>query len=424
MPCVNCFFDSNNQKSLKKSTFGLDRFERKIGDYKKKYIDGLRTLVSVDKCACSYRFTNPLYVDWANEFLSHTNANTHAIGEVFDLLQDIYIQYISKSQKHAADRFWESIEKLNLVGRSENPMFYSRLLFRARLKVPNFDTTDPFNYFHIPFNLRKVIGNQRFSISGQPMLYFGNSIYSLTKELGKDISDLSIAAFLPNYSVFYHVKVNEIKNYFFDILVKVLPCIVDDGLKIDFYDTQVSPNFTTITRDLQRSILSEILTFPTEKKQSFVEEYVLPQLFTSLLIENGYRGVIFPSTKDYIDVVGQHRFSTFSDNLAMFVDYSVNNNYDIRLFKSFDIFLLDGSEKFAFSPSDILANFERVFEKNKAAGTANNNDFILPLVNEKFHIEYMKSSTVKGIPYFEIPEGRIELEFYMKLANEMYHRIR
>lgn len=39
--------------------------------------------------------------------------------------------------------------------------------------------------FHIPFELRRLVGNQRFSISGHPSLYLGSSIYVCWEELNR-----------------------------------------------------------------------------------------------------------------------------------------------------------------------------------------------------------------------------------------------
>ena len=45
--------------------------------------------------------------------------------------------------------------------------------------------------FHIPFNKRYLIGNQRYSLTGQPMLYIGSSVIDVAKEIDvKDINNL------------------------------------------------------------------------------------------------------------------------------------------------------------------------------------------------------------------------------------------
>ena len=43
--------------------------------------------------------------------------------------------------------------------------------------------------FHIPYEKRNLVGNQRFSLSGLPCLYLGGSSYICWEELGrKDLS--------------------------------------------------------------------------------------------------------------------------------------------------------------------------------------------------------------------------------------------
>ena len=95
------------------------------------------------------------------------------------------------------------------------------------------------------------------------------------------------------------------------------------------------------------------MTFPYRKKKIFIEEYVLPQLFTTLLIENGYKGIVYPSTKDFSDISNYHRFSKYNNNIALFVEYNKNDDYDFDLLDTFHTFVLDGTEKLNFEPNDI-----------------------------------------------------------------------
>ena len=43
--------------------------------------------------------------------------------------------------------------------------------------------------FHVPFNKRYNLKNERFSLTGQPLLYLGDSIADVAEELGVDIDD-------------------------------------------------------------------------------------------------------------------------------------------------------------------------------------------------------------------------------------------
>ena len=418
MKCVCCFFDSKNQSILKRNTFGIERFENKLENYKITYLHELNSLVPVDQCKCGYVTIDPVFLTWTNVFLENIKANISVIESTFDMLIKVYYDHIVSSQKNSMDAMWQFIMENNLATGSESPISYNQLLFRGRINDGKFNTHDPKEYFHIPFNKRYCIGNQRFSISGQPVLYLGKSVLGIEKELGKQYKDLVLAAFLPKYYIYYYKKIFELKNTIFDILVKVLPGLFAVGGKLDYFDTHYSPNINTIKNDIQRSILAEVLTFPVENKCTFVEEYVLPQILTSILMNNNYNGIVFPSTKDYSNLSNSHLFSDFNLNTALFVSYDKSSNYDQNLENTFFVLTTDGSEKFNLKPADILAQMEKVFVKNRTS-SQNNNDFILPLVNTKLHMEYLEKAALNGKPYFETNEGKLELEFYLKLVSLM-----
>jgi len=420
MTCINCFFESDHQKLIKKSTFGSSlRFEDKIEKYKQLFFNELSNLVPVCQCTCGYQSANSDYNAWVDAFMNDAKANRSAFEMVFDDLKKIYVCYVAKSPKHASDELWEFVNSNDLIGRAENPLFYIKLLYRARPKDPSYDPNNALELFHVPYNKRSKIGNQRFSVSGQPMLYFANSILAATMEMEKSLTDLSTAAFLPNFSIFNSFKIGEIKNYIFDTTVKSLPAIFGAGCQVSYNESRMAPNHTTVVTDIQRSIMAEIFTFPTENKGAFVEEYVLPQLFTSLLIENGFKGIVFPSTKDYSSASGQHKFAEFAINFALFVNYSTSDLYDKPLYDAFHKFTIDGTETFLLSTTDVLAEFESIFNRNRTSATQNNNDYVVPLCHEKLRIEYMETASINGVPYYKSDEGKLELEFCKKLAAKM-----
>jgi hypothetical protein len=426
MACINCFFAPETQRQIKESCFGLKRFEEKIRFYKEKYNEKIQKLVQISDCDCQYNhIINEVHLNWTNSFLHHLQINITKIIPVFDVLYEAYILFISKSHKHASDFFWNEMQKINLLEYPVDPILYCRLLFRGRIATSSMDIKNPLEYFHIPFNQRTIVDNQRFNISGQPMLYLSNSVYSLTKELDEDISNIAIAAFLPNFSKHYsNIKVNEIKNNIFEYLVEILPGICDVEAQIEFENLQIKPNLNTIVNDVQRSILCEVLTFPTENKSKFVEEYVLPQIYTTLLIENGYNGVIFPSAKANNDIVGQCLYSRYNVNLAFFVHYSLTNNYDEILYDTFYPFLIDPKEQTMLSTSDVLSKFNNVTDYHKTYCTkVNNNDYLLAIANTKLHIESLAKANVNGKIYFDTKLGNLELNFYFKLAEKMYELI-
>lgn len=250
------------------------------------------------------------------------------------------------------------------------------------------------------------------------MLYFANSVLCIEKELNEKTDNLIIGAFLPKYSDYYFKKIFDVKNSIFEVIVNALPGLFGADCKLDYYDDNVNPNYNSIKGDLQRSILAEVLTFPVETKKTFVEEYVLPQILTTILLSHKYDGVIFPSTKEFSEISNHHRFSGHDLNLGVFVKYDPKNDFDKSLQDSFFIFTLNGSEKFSLKPIDVQNKIAEACHKN-IAETYNNNSFIIPLVKTKLHIEYLEKAVLNGLPYFETSEGKIELEFFFKLAEKM-----
>lgn len=422
MSCIACFIDDNYQKQLKGKCFGIKRFENKLIKYKELYINDFKKLVSISQCSCNYQNSNPDYIRWTDFFLQNMQDNIGEIEKTFDELTEIYLSYISKSNKVAIDKIWSFLINNSLLSDSQGALAYTRLLFRARPKG-TFNSSDINELFHIPFDLRERVSSQRFSIAGQPMLYLSNSIISIEKELGLPIDDVAIAGFLPKYYLYYGKKIYEIKNSIFDVIVKTLPSLFNADSQIDYYSERYRPNYKSIVIDIKKSILSQILTFPVENKNSFVEEYVLPQMITTALLEHDYKGIIFPSTKDFSNLKTNNLNSEHELNIAFYVNYNNSQRLDSSLLDSFFHFTLDGSEDFNITVNDIRDKISSIVERNKK-GNHNNNDFLIPLAHIDMHLKNLEDSNIKGTKYFDTKYGKIELELYMKMVKEMDKNIK
>lgn len=352
-------------------------------------------------------------VSWTDSFLDGLIDREFEVSNAFDSIISIYEDFVGKNQKIATDKLWLYLDAHQLITQSENSITYTKLLFRGRPKGV-FDEKNIRELFHVPFSKRHLIGNQRFSVSGQPMLYFGSSILAITKETEKEINELAIAAFLPSYSFYYKSKIFSLTNHIGDCIEKSLPGIVSEGGKISYTDERFSPSQKTIVSDIHQTVLMHICTFPTEFKGSFVAEYAIPQMLTSALLEHGYAGLIFPSTKDYSNLTGNHNFSSHHINLGLFVPYDKNNDINESLLNTFSSFAMDGLESYDLTIDSILRKASEVVGLNKKS-TKNNNDYIIPIVQLKHYIEYMNASLISDINYFETDIGKLELEFYMKM---------
>jgi len=233
---------------------------------------------------------------------------------------------------------------------------------------------------------------------------------------------------IKSYKEKYIKDINDLKNYIFQVLINV-PSICKIGGNIGFHDKNMSPNIDTINHYMQRSILCEILTFPTECNQrknrpEFVEEYVLPQVYTTLLIEEKYNGIAFLSTKKYNDITSYNN-SFYFYNIAMFVKYNGIENYDKESFEIFYPFIIDCKNYENLTIDDILKKFEKVSNYHREyADKVNNNDYVTPIAMTISHINDLRNAKIGKINYFDTTEGKLELNFYSKLSDKMFELIK
>lgn len=111
--------------------------------------------------------------------------------------------------------------------------------------------------FHIPYDMRYLVGNQRFSLSGLPCLYLGGSSYICWEELGR--KDLSTSNFC-GFSLQEEVNM-------FDMLLPV-----------------------TITNELQlkRIVLILACSLAANRDHLFKPEYIMPQCILHSLIYRAF----------------------------------------------------------------------------------------------------------------------------------------
>jgi hypothetical protein len=377
MACPVCFFRDSYQKELKERSFSEPRFERKIRQYKENYLAELRILNQLSQCECGRTYQNADFKTWTDAFLAELKNNENEVATAFDDLIAVYDAFISKNQAVAISQLWTYLQTHNLLSRNASWLNTHRILYRARKKdrpklieklllclrkrklfqnfksiglvqktlgrvagKKGFDEDDIKEYFHMPFSKRHLLGNMRFSVAGQPMVYLGSSVIAVAKELDADIKDLAIAAFVPKFPVYSSKRMFELTNKLNDLIEKSLPGIFSEG-SISYEDTTYSSNKNTIKEDIRAHVLAQICTFPTEAKTkgSFVAEYAIPQMLTTALLQHGYDGIVFPSTKNYSELADHHLFSQHHINVGVFVPYEADRDTNEELLETFDSFI-------------------------------------------------------------------------------------
>lgn len=412
MPCISCFFHLNFQSDLKFKCLDKDRFETRLQKYKELFIMNLKELKNVEECSCKHENNGLDYINFLNEFTSELKQNEKLFIEVFDDLIEIYMNAISKNQKLALELFWNFFTKYKLDSiDTEKSLSLQTLWFRCREKK-DFDERNILSFFHIPFNMRYLVSNQRFSITGQPMLYFGNSLYITTKELENTIENLGKSAFLPN-SRFYNKKIFSLKNTLFELIENNIKPIINSGSNLNF-KRDYADTFMKI--DIIQNILSFVCTFPKKGNFPHNEEYILPQMLTTLLLEHNYDGIIYPSTKNLSDLQDVHNFSNYNLNLALFVNYVADDNHDKLLLNSFSYYLLDGNETFNLTLNDIDKAKRNALKS--ISRDPENNDFLIPRIIIQNKIDYLREATFGDMKYYDSNIGKVELELILKMLND------
>lgn len=128
------------------------------------------------------------------------------------------------------------------------------------------------DFFHVPYDMRGMIGNNRYSISGFPCLYLGKSIYTCWEEMRRPkLAEMSSIAFkvekpmkLLDMRLLQKIDPGEREMY----NIRLLPYILASSIKVH------------------------------EEGATFKPEYIIPQLILhSVIKSNAYDGVIFTSTR-------------------------------------------------------------------------------------------------------------------------------
>ncbi len=420
MSCPICFFRDSHQRALKAKTFGIDRFELKLSKYKELYLDELKSLTRLRECDCYNSYSNDSLCLWIDEFLSDINLNIDLITTTFDTINSCYIKFIDENQMAAINHLYNFLESSSLINRQVDPSELVTTLFRARWKS-TFDPKNVNEFYHVPFSKRHLVGSQRFSIPGLPLLYLGSSVLTVEKELeAQENSDLEYSAFLPSYSHIYNFKIFSLTNNINSLLENNLPGIMGADVSYPYSgDSNISyrPRFK---QEIQANILLQICTFPTESKSSFIPEYVIPQMLTAALQEKGFNGLNFPSTKCFDSLKDNHRFSSHHLNFVIFTKYHIRKDQDDDLLSRFFTFTLNYYPD--IDTQKVLDAIEKVCEINRNTDV-NNTDFVMPLVRAKLQLEYLEKSSINGVSYFDTDTGKTELSLYLDMINDMHNKV-
>jgi hypothetical protein len=331
LSCILCFIDDDFQEKIRSfSQLKSERFEDILEHFKSNFLNELGLLENINHCETHKHF-NTKTQKLAVEFHKQIN-ELKDLELFFNSLIMIYLSWIKGNISKSKEEFrnllfskdiFQSTDKIN-----------NTIFFRGR-KSQNLLTKD--DIFHIPFNKRNQIGNQRYSISGQPVLYFGYSLIDIVFELnGKidEIENLYFSSFLNKTDK--KLKVLDLTNPFAELFSEYE---ILSNENTEFYNTygrlDVQSNF-------YKFILIQFCTFKRKdcRNSQFSEEYVLPQLISQIVKDNYFDGILFSSSRFDNKVCFSKRknySNRYRENLALFTKYSEKEDYDKDLLNQFII---------------------------------------------------------------------------------------
>lgn len=295
------------------------------------------------------------------------------ISEIFALIGSAYHRWTTCDLGTAITIMKKILdEKINITTIPDYTLPSEFALYRGRTSEKQLDKAD---MFHIPFMQAYKIRNQRFSITGQPLLYLTDNVFGVFNELAIQTRD--------EYEKL-HVVQYRINNSFDNI--------ADMTINGDFEYIEDPDIFRQY---FCKFILSCVCSFPNVRgrdKSYFVEEYVIPQLVTQLLTKD-FSGICYNTINCYRDDEDNHLPNDYV-NYAFFTKQKSNEPIDGELRKRF---IVDGpitvSKLDAYNPSknysisEIVSiiddHFEMVKKFNAMVSQIDNNTYYREFKNEK-----------------------------------------
>ncbi len=395
MECIKDFLQNSYQAKLRKFAQGLsERHEDTIESYKKLFIIHYNYVKEENEKCGKCSMLNRCRQVRKTVF----DIEEKDICEFFDCIKNIYLDWINANPVDAINQFKELLNNCRLLD-YEKKISKEQVYFKARNSS---EVLTRWDMFHIPFNKRYLIGNQRYSLTGQPMLYIGSSVIDVAKEIDvKDINNLKVSVVrLPEHNF----KIYDLKCSILDIYTE-----------ISYSDMTGDVEKEYTSSDFFKMILSSVCSFQKKsalKGYSFCEEYIIPQILALILKNNGYNGISYISTKNYNETI-EPNGDDYKENIAIFTKLNSEHVYDRQLYDKIQLTVpIDISKIDMITKKDVEELLKEI-EKLNSQEKINCSQKIYSTYND-----ISKEVSVFGKEYSETDYGKIHLyELYTVLNN-------
>ena len=315
MECIKSFLDDAYQYKLRLlAQSKTERYEDTLEIYKKIFLAHLELV----KKGCVHACSDSGACSEIRRVID--SIEVKEIEKFFDTIRKVYLYWIDSKMSQAIELFTNLLKDKKLL-EFEKRISDFDVYFKGRMSEQVLTSWD---MFHIPFNKRYLIQNQRYSLTGQPMLYIGSSVIDVAEEIGTkniDCLKLSVVTFLDK-----KLKIYDLRSNISDIVDTIwLETLLDMDIQYD-------------QAAFFKMILASVCSFPRRqelKGYSFCEEYVLPQLLALVLKNENYNGIVYYSTKYYEDVTYSNDAEVsmeFKENMAIFTNINTEHVYDKILY--------------------------------------------------------------------------------------------
>ncbi len=395
--CIFCFLSDRNQKKMQKySQIQEEKYEDILIIFKKLFINDFLMCLSENHKLCEKH----LKIRYINIIIENfKKIEIEEIDNFFEKLIEVYKNWISGKALVAMQSLHQLLTDKNILNKEEVFNLRNMLFFRGR---ENFGIPyNRYDMFHIPYDKRYLVKNQRFSLSGYPLLYLNCSIKGVSHELEIENNQ---DKFVFSYFHFKNVE-PEIENSIYSFT---------NPFKIFFNDKNKFMNMTeektyinsykmeNLKIKILKLILSSFCLFEKrvqhkkqeeEGKSIFFEEYVIPQIFTQILKVNDFYGIFYPSTR-----INEFTQSSLYDennfNLVYFPTYNSERHYDYNLFKNLDISTPINYEILNYKITPTLKDYDKLsYTFSQKKGNKNRIFFELLMIyldesnRRKFYVE-------------------------------------
>ncbi|EGT4142286.1 MAG: hypothetical protein ACLRYN_15180 [Clostridium perfringens] len=382
--CLLCYLDSYNQHNIRETIqLRTDRFEHALNRYKLQFLHEFKENIKSDLCEIHNSKENYALLELLK------NIPPIEINNFFDTLEKIYLFWIDSKPTKALNLFKNLLKNHKIL--SLKYIIDEKVLFRGRQCESILSHWD---MFHIPFNKRYLIGNQRYSLVGQPLLYLASSPLCVISEL-RNCDNIKISSFRINNA---SKKSNVLKLFDNSFnLLKFIKVNNENPLNESIDQMIIDDDFNQdgIRKYFFQYLLACCCSFKTyaaKRKFTFCEEYVLPQLLAQLVKETGFDGIVFNSTICYDNKYFSNNpqlYNLLCKNFCVFTKYNHRNSHDITyvydkiLYKKFII------SSPLMCESKICDNISVFIEETQDLLI----DFIGAILNLKDYIYYLSVSS-------------------------------